>query len=85
MATPTYMWGGSYGEARRGCSAADRRNRYRGGQTPQYTGAGQPDPDTGRSIFGNTAPTYMMAPVASPADDATTTPQTDAFAIVVPR
>jgi hypothetical protein len=91
MATPVYNtswaggrhWGHPPGRTR---GVVDRVGSWFGGSTPQYSGSGQPTPDSGSSMLGSGTPVYAPAPPPTGVTpDAATAPQANALAIVVPR
>lgn len=88
MATPVYntSWaGGRRWHHSRGWGVISRAGSWFGGGTPQYTGSGQPAPDSDGSS-GSGTPAYLAAPPPIVVtDDAATEPQPDPVAIVVQR
>jgi hypothetical protein len=90
VASPIYnpSWAGGrscgYVSSRR-WGVVKRAGSWFRGRTPQYTGSGQPAPDSGGSI-GSGTPAYLAAPPPmSATQNAATTPQPNPAAIVVPR
>lgn len=90
MASPIYnpSWAGGrsggYVSGRRWGVVKRAGSWFRGG-TPQYTGSGQPAPDSDGSI-GSGTPAYLAAPPQMVATQtAATAPQPNPVAIVVPR
>jgi hypothetical protein len=89
VATPIYhtSWqtGGTWAPSsgRRG-GVVERVGSWFGGCTPQYTGSGQPAPDSNGSL-GSGTPAYLAAPPPMMTQDAATAPQPKPVAIVVPR
>lgn len=86
MATPIYHTSWSTGgtcvssSGRRG-GVVERVGSWFGGSTPQYTGSGQPAPDS--SSLGSGTPVYLAAHPLT--QDVATAPQPKPVAIVVPR
>ena len=97
MASPTYNTAGYRrrrtfgGGHHRQWGIAFGRGAMLGGNTPQYLGSGQPEPESGGSLFGDGTPVYLTAPTttATTAPSTTTSdataPQPAAVAVVVPR
>jgi hypothetical protein len=90
VASPIYnpSWAGGrsggYVSGRRWGVVKRAGSWFRGG-TPQYTGPGQPAPDSGGSI-GSGTPAYLAAPPRTVVTQhVTTTPQPNPAAIVVAR
>jgi hypothetical protein len=90
VATPVYNtswaggrnWGHSSGQR---WGLVGRVGSWFGGSTPQYTGSGQPAPDSDGSL-GSGTPAYVSAPPQTGmTQDAATAPQPNPVAIVVPR
>jgi hypothetical protein len=72
--TPGRRWG-----------VVNRAGSWFRGCTPRYNGSGQPTPE-GNVSSGSGTPAYMAAPPPTCAtQDATTAPQPNPVAIVVPR
>lgn len=44
-----------------------------GGNTPQYLGSGQPEPESGGSLFGDGTPVYLTPPTKTATTASTTT------------
>ena len=84
MATPIYHTSWSTGGTWVPSSGRRGVGSWFGGCTPQYTGSGQPAPDSGDSL-GSGTPAYLAAPPPMIVQDATTAPQPKPVAIVVPR
>jgi len=91
VASPIYnpSWtggrSGGYASGRRWGVVKRAGSWFRGG-TPQYTGSGQPAPDSGGGSIGSGTPAYLAAPPRTVVTQhATTTPQPNPAAIVVPR
>ena len=52
-----------------------------GGNTPQYLGSGQPELESGGSLFGDGTPVYLTAPTTT----ATTAPSTTTSSATAPQ
>ena len=87
MASPTYnnanwrrrrTFGGGH---HRQWGIAFGRGAMLGGNTPQYLGSGQPEPESGGSLFGDGTPVYLTAPTTT----ATTAPSTTTSSATAPQ
>ena len=77
MASPTYNnanWRRrrTFGGHHRQWGIAFGSGAMLGGNTPQYLGSGQPEPESGGSLLGDGTPVYLTAPTTT----ATTAPST---------
>ena len=95
MASPTYNTANwrrhrTFGH-RRQWGIAFGRGAMLGGNTPQYLGSGQPEPESGGSLIEDGTPAYLTAPTKtattapSTTTSDTTAPQPATVAVVVPR
>ncbi|TMQ20524.1 MAG: hypothetical protein E6J91_03675 [Deltaproteobacteria bacterium] len=87
MASPTYnnanwrrrrTFGGGH---HRQWGIAFGRGAMLGGNTPQYLGSGQPELESGGSLFGDGTPVYLTAPTTT----ATTAPSTTTSSATAPQ
>jgi hypothetical protein len=87
MASPTYnnanwrrrrTFGGGH---HRQWGIAFGRGAMLGGNTPQYLGSGQPEPESGGSLFRDGTPVYLTAPTTT----ATTAPSTTTSSATAPQ
>jgi len=95
MASPTYNTAGyrrrHWGGPHRQWGIAFGSGAMLGGNTPQYLGSGQPEPESGGSLFGEGTPVYLTAPTTTATTEPSTTtsnataPQPATVAVVVPR
>src|SRR5262245_9806007 len=68
MASPTYNTAGyrgrrSFGGHHRQWGISFGSGSMLGGNTPQYLGSGQPELESGGSLFGNGTPVYLTPPM----------------------
>lgn len=96
MASPTYNAANwrrrrTFGGHRRQWGISFGSGSMLGGNTPQYLGSGQPEPEFRGSLIGDGTPVYLTPPTTpATAEPSTTTsnataPQPATTAIVVPR
>ena len=86
MASPTYNTAGyrrrrTFGGHHRQWGISFGSGSMLGGNTPQYLGSGQPEPESGGSLFGDGTPVYLTAPTTT----ATTAPSTTTSNAMVPQ
>jgi hypothetical protein len=79
MASPTYNAANwrrrrGFGGHHRHWGIAFGSGAMLGGNTPQYLGAGQPEPESRGTLFGDGTPVYLTSPTTT----ATTAPSTTA-------